>query len=205
MQRKSVGSPGLSGQTFSLCETQYADSGRKLNEIIKKLRDAGTEEVIGLPKIAVIGNQSSGKSSLLEAISQITVPRASGTCTRCPMEVILRTSHEPWHGTVSLRLGHDNLGGETWISPFGETSVKEDIEKMLLRAQLALLNPSRDHMEFASLSDHGCDSYVSTHQFSANTVVLEITGADVDVTLIDLPGIISNVANVMPYFTPLIV
>jgi GTP-binding protein EngB required for normal cell division len=37
---------------------------------------------IDLPQIAVIGSQSAGKSSLIESISGITLPRASGTCTR---------------------------------------------------------------------------------------------------------------------------
>lgn len=37
---------------------------------------------IDLPMIAVIGSQSAGKSSLIESISGITLPRASGTCTR---------------------------------------------------------------------------------------------------------------------------
>jgi AAA15 family ATPase/GTPase len=37
---------------------------------------------LDLPVIAVIGNQSAGKSSLIEAISGITLPRAAGTCTR---------------------------------------------------------------------------------------------------------------------------
>jgi ABC-type polysaccharide/polyol phosphate transport system ATPase subunit len=37
---------------------------------------------IDLPQIAVIGSQSAGKSSLIEAISGITLPRDSGTCTR---------------------------------------------------------------------------------------------------------------------------
>lgn len=32
--------------------------------------------------IAVIGNQSAGKSSLIESISGVTLPRSSGTCTR---------------------------------------------------------------------------------------------------------------------------
>lgn len=35
-----------------------------------------------LPQIAVIGQQSAGKSSVIEAISGITLPRSSGTCTR---------------------------------------------------------------------------------------------------------------------------
>ena len=37
---------------------------------------------IDLPQIAVIGSQSAGKSSLIESISGITLPRAAGTCTR---------------------------------------------------------------------------------------------------------------------------
>lgn len=35
-----------------------------------------------LPMIAVVGSQSAGKSSLIESISGITLPRAAGTCTR---------------------------------------------------------------------------------------------------------------------------
>ena len=40
------------------------------------------EADIDLPMIAVIGSQSAGKSSLIESISGITLPRAAGTCTR---------------------------------------------------------------------------------------------------------------------------
>ena len=37
---------------------------------------------LDIPAIVVMGWQSAGKSSLVEAISGITLPRASGTCTR---------------------------------------------------------------------------------------------------------------------------
>jgi ABC-type uncharacterized transport system ATPase subunit len=37
---------------------------------------------IDLPQIVVIGAQSAGKSSLIDSISGITVPRTAGTCTR---------------------------------------------------------------------------------------------------------------------------
>src|SRR5437762_14361902 len=97
----------------SLIGTEYDFSRQKLNAIIKALRDVGTEEVVKLPKIAVIGNQSAGKSSLIEAISQVRLPRASGTCTRCPMEVILRrgdAENPIWNCKVSLRFEHDEVG-----------------------------------------------------------------------------------------------
>ena len=44
---------------------------------------------IDLPQIAVIGSQSAGKSSLIESISGITLPRASGTCTRWGLLLLL--------------------------------------------------------------------------------------------------------------------
>lgn len=45
---------------------------RKMVELVNKLRAAGIEGLgLGLPRIAVVGNQSAGKSSLIEAISGV--------------------------------------------------------------------------------------------------------------------------------------
>lgn len=41
-----------------------------------------------------VGNQSAGKSSVLESISGIQFPRDSGTCTRCPTRLQLRSIKE---------------------------------------------------------------------------------------------------------------
>lgn len=185
-----------------LGHTHYALSRQKLNEIINMLRDCGTEGITKLPKIAVIGNQSAGKSSLIEAISQIKLPRASGTCTRCPMEVILRRSSEKWRAKVSLRFDHnDPRAKKSEPNHFAETDNPNEITLFLRRAQLAILNPGKKVEDFKHLNDAQCDKCDITQKFSQSTVVLEITGADVDVTFIDLPGIISNTEKVCIYFT----
>lgn len=41
---------------------------RKIIGVIDELRDVGLQQYINLPRIAVLGTQSSGKSSLLEMI-----------------------------------------------------------------------------------------------------------------------------------------
>jgi dynamin 1-like protein len=41
---------------------------RKLINIVDELRDVGLQQYINLPRIAVLGTQSSGKSSVLESI-----------------------------------------------------------------------------------------------------------------------------------------
>ena len=44
------------------------DNLRKMITLIDELRDVGVQDYIKLPRIAVLGTQSAGKSSLLENI-----------------------------------------------------------------------------------------------------------------------------------------
>ena len=63
---------------------------RKLINIIDQVRDYGLNNQISLPRIAVLGTQSSGKSSLLENIVGLDfLPRGSGVVTRRPLELRL--------------------------------------------------------------------------------------------------------------------
>ncbi len=73
---------------------------RKFVNLVDELRDLGLQEHINLPRIAVLGTQSSGKSSVLESIVGLDfLPRGDGVVTRRPLE--LRLHHlqedtEPW-------------------------------------------------------------------------------------------------------------
>ena len=72
---------------------------RKLINLIDQLRDAGVNEYIKLPRIASLGTQSSGKSSVLESIVGLDfLPRGDGVVTRRPLELRLChiNSGEPW-------------------------------------------------------------------------------------------------------------
>lgn len=60
------------------------------NDIVNKLQDAfatvGVHNPVDLPQIAVIGSQSSGKSSVLENIvGRDFLPRGTGIVTRRPL------------------------------------------------------------------------------------------------------------------------
>jgi Dynamin family len=124
----------------TLESTAYAYDSKFLIDLNDSLGESGLGEFFSLPKIAVIGNQSSGKSSLIEAISQIRVPRGDGRCTRCPMEVRLRSGTMPWRCSVSLQL-HDGVPQEQRkIHSFATTYRKDDVEHILKYAQWAVLN-----------------------------------------------------------------
>uniref|UniRef100_A0A8D0L999 Dynamin-type G domain-containing protein n=1 Tax=Sphenodon punctatus TaxID=8508 RepID=A0A8D0L999_SPHPU len=70
---------------------------------IDSLRALGVEKDLALPAIAVIGDQSSGKSSVLEALSGVALPRGSGIVTRCPLALRLKkmTRAQGWKGNIS--------------------------------------------------------------------------------------------------------
>uniref|UniRef100_A0A674N6G6 Interferon-induced GTP-binding protein Mx n=1 Tax=Takifugu rubripes TaxID=31033 RepID=A0A674N6G6_TAKRU len=139
---------------------QYEEKVRPCIDLIDSLRSLGVEKDLALPAIAVIGDQSSGKSSVLEALSGVALPRGSGIVTRCPLELKMkrRKVGEPWYGNISY------LDQEEVIED------PADVEKKIQEAQ----------NEMAGVGVGISDDLIS----------LEIASPEVpDLTLIDLPGI----------------
>ncbi|KAK7751822.1 hypothetical protein SLS62_006308 [Diatrype stigma] len=66
----------------------------ELLDCIDRLRLQGIDHLISLPQIIVCGDQSSGKSSVLEAISGVPFPVKGNLCTRFPTELVLRRAAE---------------------------------------------------------------------------------------------------------------
>lgn len=165
---------------------------RKVLDIANKLHSYGLQHQLDLPQIAVVGSQSVGKSSLIESMSTITLPRASGTCTRCPIECRLsKRPSEEWSCEVYLRRLTGGLGEQR----FGPTiKAKADVQERIRRAQMAILNPSISSEEFLkSLCPTPANNEVS---FSKDLVSVRISGKDVDdLSFVDLPGIIASVRS----------
>ncbi|XP_043114102.1 interferon-induced GTP-binding protein Mx1-like [Puntigrus tetrazona] len=89
-------------QTHGAFHGHFTESVQPLIELIDSLRLIGIDKDIDLPSIAVVGDQSSGKSSVLEALSGVALPRGSGIVTRCALELKLRNLKKgKWSGTIS--------------------------------------------------------------------------------------------------------
>nr|3SZR_A Chain A, Interferon-induced GTP-binding protein Mx1 [Homo sapiens] len=152
------GSPGSVAEN-NLC-SQYEEKVRPCIDLIDSLRALGVEQDLALPAIAVIGDQSSGKSSVLEALSGVALPRGSGIVTRCPLVLKLKklVNEDKWRGKVSYQ------DYEIEISDASE------VEKEINKAQNAIAGEGMG--------------------ISHELITLEISSRDVpDLTLIDLPGI----------------
>ncbi|KAI0067582.1 hypothetical protein BV25DRAFT_835648 [Artomyces pyxidatus] len=176
-----------------LSDVQLSHRRRQMLDLMNELHSTGVQMDLDLPQIAVIGQQSAGKSSLIEAISGVKLPRASGTCTRCPTECRLTHASEPWTCTVFLHFTTDEHGkrlSKVRHEQFGPIITDpDDVEERHRRAQLAILNPNTPLTKF--LEPDEVSSTGSEASFSANSVSLQIRGSDVaDLSFCDLPGLI---------------
>uniref|UniRef100_A0A8D1IIB9 Interferon-induced GTP-binding protein Mx1 n=1 Tax=Sus scrofa TaxID=9823 RepID=A0A8D1IIB9_PIG len=151
--------------------SQYEEKVRPCIDLIDSLRALGVEQDLALPAIAVIGDQSSGKSSVLEALSGVALPRGSGIVTRCPLVLKLKklvNEEDEWKGKVSYRDSEIEL------------SDASQVEKEVSAAQIAIAG------EGVGIS----------HEL----ISLEVSSPHVpDLTLIDLPGITRVAVGNQPY------
>ncbi|XP_065505463.1 interferon-induced GTP-binding protein Mx-like [Caloenas nicobarica] len=139
---------------------QYEERIRPCIDLVDSLRALGIEKDLALPAIAVIGDQSSGKSSVLEALSGIALPRGNGIVTRCPLELKLKRipADQAWKGKISYR----NISMEIHYA--------SEVEKAIREAQNVVAG--------------------TKGAISGELISLEVRSPDVpDLTLIDLPGI----------------
>jgi hypothetical protein len=77
--------------TASLEDLQ-TDEQRRILDTVAQVRKCGLESILSLPQLVVCGDQSAGKSSVLEALTEIPFPREDNLCTRFATEIILRRS-----------------------------------------------------------------------------------------------------------------
>ena len=106
----------------------------------------------------------------------------------CPTECRLSRSPKPWKCIVSLR--RTLPSGELRHEPFGEPiyeDAKSEVEGRIRRAQLAILNPSKQAKDYLTAEEWELGQPELT--FSKDCVSLAITGPDVaDLSFVDLPG-----------------
>ncbi|RHZ78949.1 hypothetical protein Glove_153g30 [Diversispora epigaea] len=184
----------------TIAQTQYAKKASQYINILNDLRRIGAHSAVDLPTVVFCGNQSAGKSSLLEAISNVQLPRSEGTCTRCVMELRLIELEEEWSCQISLRQEYDKTGNrlsQPIEAKFGNLlKSPKEVELMARRAQKALLNPSENsygYLNWNFRTHYDDDANTNELKFTKNVVCLEIKGKNVpNLSLIDLPGIIRH-------------
>ncbi|KAJ5705391.1 hypothetical protein N7536_001080 [Penicillium majusculum] len=155
-----------------LCTQEQLD----LLDSIDTLRSQGISHYVSLPQIIVCGDQSSGKSSVLEAISGVSFPVKSSLCTRFPTELVLRKNSQ-----VGVRVSivpHQSRSDAEQHSLSSFCEQLEDFDGLAL-----LIENAKSAM---GISTHG-------KAFSNDLLRVEVSGPDrPHLTIVDLPGLIHS-------------
>jgi Dynamin family len=156
----------------SLIKLHSKDHEEILN-VIDQLRSEGISRYVGLPQLIVCGDQSSGKSSVLEAISGLDWPRKDNLCTRFATELILRRAIEE-AVTISI--------------------LPDDTRSTTERERLRNFKPPNSALEhFADIIQRAGDLIgvgKDGQVFSKDVLRVELQSPDQPhLTLVDLPGL----------------
>ncbi|KAH1353397.1 hypothetical protein KXV31_002325 [Aspergillus fumigatus] len=153
----------------------------RLNQI-DQIRAEGVGNCISLPQLVVSGDQSSGKSSVLTAVTGFSFPRREGTCTRFATEIILRHSKQTetiiTASIIPSLSRHD--GSEEALKRF----------KKVLKSTEEL--PSVIHEASVAMGIRGYSDSDDSPAFTADVLRIEVVGdTGLCLTIVDLPGLIS--------------
>ncbi|SJX63896.1 uncharacterized protein SRS1_14598 [Sporisorium reilianum f. sp. reilianum] len=111
---------------------------------------------LSFPRLVLVGGQSAGKSSLVESLAGISLPRSHGTCTRGPLDIVVTSATNDdaasadidatsWSAVVSLVLPASRAGAGGGIVQFGDAIDHPSlVADRIRRASLAVLD--LDHL-----------------------------------------------------------
>jgi GTP-binding protein EngB required for normal cell division len=164
---------------------QTSRTSERLNQI-DQVRANGVGNHISLPQLVVCGDQSAGKSSVLERITGIPFPRQDGFCTRFPTEIIIR--HDPAQSQATAT-----------IIPHQSRAKVRRSRLRNFRRQIEsfddLPNVIHDAAQLMGIRGHATQSE-DAPAFSKDVLRLEIVGNTcLHLTIVDLPGLISVSEN----------
>ncbi|KAM0236353.1 hypothetical protein ACHAPO_004985 [Fusarium lateritium] len=154
---------------------------RALLDKMDKLRELGISNMVPLPQMVVVGDQSAGKSSVLESLTGFHFPRSVTLCTRHATEIICRRE-ETESIVVSI---HAADADSEQARSFHRTATNLDAEEF---AQIF-----QDASKVMGIKSDPTDESTES-AFSRDVLRVEISGPNEDhLTVIDVPGMFENV------------
>lgn len=162
----------------SLGDQGLAVEQRSLLDLIDKLQFAQLDDV-KLPQIVVVGDQSAGKSSVLEALTGTPFPRDAGACTRFATEIRMRRAKETKLKVSIIPDKSRPYNEQARLLQYGGDVTGETPFDAMMRDATELIAPRSIPGRFAA----------------RDILVVEKSGPDMPLlTLVDLPGLV-RVAN----------
>ncbi len=162
----------------SSLEDLQTDEQRRVLDTVAQVRKCGLESIMSLPQLVVCGDQSAGKSSVLEAITEIPFPRNDNLCTRFATEIILRRANS---NSLTIKIIPDPkrpANEQASFKAWKESITNFDELPRIMKSAMEVM---------------GIDNGASGKAFARDVLSIEIEGPSrPQLTLVDIPGLIQT-------------
>ena len=156
---------------------------RRVLDTVSQLRKCGLDSILSLPQLVVCGDQSAGKSSVLEALTEIPFPRKDNLCTRYPTELILQHAISD-----SLQI---KVIPDPQRSAEEQEAVKEFRETITSFEQLPQVMEKATKLMGVDKTEESDNNH--RRAFARDILSVEIEGPNrPQLTVVDLPGIVQS-------------
>ena len=166
----------------SSLEDLQTDEQRRVLDTVADVRKCGLDSILSLPQLVVCGDQSAGKSSVLEALTEIPFPRNDNLCTRYATEIILRRATV---NSLTIKIIPDTL------RPSAEQAALQQFKESI--TELGDLPRIMDVAKAAMDAQGNHSTGSKPKAFLRDILSIEIEGPSrPQLTLVDIPGLIQT-------------
>ncbi|KAN0086625.1 P-loop containing nucleoside triphosphate hydrolase protein [Elaphomyces granulatus] len=160
----------------------------RILDTIDRMRDLGINEDLSIPQIVVVGDQSSGKSSTLQAITQLPLAVDSELCTRFATQIVLRRTA---HSSVKVSIIPSSSTDDATKRHLQEFFRSFDLDEFDGDAFTEVVNEAAAHMGLPSAGTDKRDFL--ERRFSGDVLKIELSGPDqLHLSVVDVPGLFHN-------------
>ncbi|KAI0816483.1 vacuolar sorting protein VPS1 [Xylaria sp. FL0064] len=192
-------SPGDTGKTIhtnegvtdTIPENPFDnESSRILFDAVDQLQHCGASRHVATPQLVIVGGQSTGKSSLLQSLTDIPFPVGTGCCTRFATRIVSKRTAPGTPNRFKITIVDPEVKVEGFVYPInddykeyvhmGETLTAEEFESVMNEV-------SSDYMGIRS--GKGPDK----KNFATQVLRVELSGPGRSYfSIVDIPGLFVN-------------
>ncbi|KAI1273638.1 vacuolar sorting protein VPS1 [Xylaria sp. FL0933] len=192
-------SPGDTGKTMDTPEVVTDripenpfdnESSRILFDAVDQLQHCGASRHVAIPQLVIVGGQSTGKSSLLQSLTDIPFPVGTGCCTRFATRIVSKRTAPGTPNRFKITIVEPEVKVKDFVYPInedykeyvhmGETLTADEFESVMNKV-------SSDYMGIRS--GKGPDK----KNFATQVLRVELSGPGRSYfSIVDIPGLFVN-------------
>ncbi|OBT75242.1 hypothetical protein VF21_05671 [Pseudogymnoascus sp. 05NY08] len=164
-----------------------SETSKQLFNAIDELRKCGAGQILDLPQLVIVGQQSAGKSSLLQSLTDIPFPVGDGLCTRFATRIVSRRTAPGTADVVHVSVESGEIDPFCYGENDGPTgNFNPSVPSLTADVFKTIVDQASDYMGIRTPGGLG------RKNFSSKVLKIELSGPSRShFGILDVPGVFS--------------